>query len=126
MPQASEAGTAKGQIKTVDEYIDAFPQEVQRVLQTVRQAIREVAPDAQEKLSYKIPAFFLNGPLIYFSAWKKHIALYPTSDEMAASIDGLAAYRSGKGTLQFPLDQPMPLPLIRKIVEFRVEENQKR
>ena len=115
---------SKGQFTTIDEYIDMFPHEVREVLQRLRQAIKEVAPEAEETIKYSMPTFVFHGNLVYFAAWKKHIGLYPITSAMEASIQELAAYRtSGRGTIQFPLDQPLPLPLIRKIVAFRVQEN---
>lgn len=115
---------AKGQFKTVDEYIAAYPEAVQAVLQRLRQTIKEVAPEAQEKISYQMPAFTLHGTnLVYFGAWKNHIGFYHASPVIETSLAELAPYSTGKGTLQFRLDQPLPLPLIRKIVEFRVQEN---
>ncbi len=115
---------ATGQYKTIDEYINTCPEAVQPILQTVRQTIREVAPEAQEKISYQMPAFTLHGAiLVYFAAWKDHIGFYHASPAIETSIAELAQYKSGKGTIQFPLDQPLPLPLIRKIVAFRAQEN---
>jgi uncharacterized protein YdhG (YjbR/CyaY superfamily) len=115
--------TAKKQFATIDEYVDAFPEDVQELLQTVRQTIKGEVPDAEETISYQIPTFKLNGKyLIYFSAAKKHIALYPRTAEMEAAIPDLAPYASGKGTIQFPHKQPLPLPLIRQIVAFRAKE----
>ncbi len=117
---------AKNQITTIDEYIDTFPAEVQSVLQTLRQVVKEEAPDAEETIKYGMPTFTLHGNLVYFGAWKKHIGFYPITRAMEASIQELADYKtSGKGTIQFPLDQPLPLPLIRQIVAFRVQETSK-
>ncbi|MGI8926104.1 MAG: iron chaperone [Tepidiformaceae bacterium] len=118
--------TSKGQFKTIDEYINTFPEEVKRVLQTLRETIREVAPQAQEKISYQIPTFSLHGNLVSFAAWKNHIGFYPASADMETAMKELSTYKTGKGTIQFPLDRPLPLPLIRKIVEFRVNENLER
>jgi uncharacterized protein YdhG (YjbR/CyaY superfamily) len=118
-------GAAKGQFKTIDEYINAFPEAVRSKLQTLRQAIKAEAPEAEESIRYQMPTFKLNGSyLVNFAAWKKHISLYPFSLEMEASMQEASNYNtSGKGTIQFPLDQPLPLPLIRKIVQFRIKEN---
>ena len=116
--------TSKTQFSTIDEYIDSCPETVRSVLQTLRQAIKEVAPDAQETIKYGMPTFTFHGNLVYFGAWKKHIGFYPITGAMEAAIEELAAYKtSGKGTIQFPLDQPLPLPLIRAIVRFRVQEH---
>jgi uncharacterized protein YdhG (YjbR/CyaY superfamily) len=110
--------------KTIDEYINSFPEAVQTVLQTLRQTIKEVAPEAQETISYQMPAFTLHGRnLVYFGAWKDHIGFYHASPTIEASIAEVAPYKTGKGTLRFALDQPLPLPLIRQIVEYRVQEN---
>lgn len=116
--------TSKNQFKTIDEYIESFPQAVRERLQELRRTIKEVAPTAEEAIKYQMPTFVLHGNLVYFAAWKKHISLYPITAEMEASLEELTQYKtSGKGTIQFQLDQPLPLPLIRKIVAFRVQEN---
>jgi uncharacterized protein YdhG (YjbR/CyaY superfamily) len=116
--------TPKSRSNTIDEYIKASPENVQPILQTLRRTIKEEAPQSEETISYNMPTFNLNGTyLVYFAAWKKHIAFYPTSSEMEAAIPELAAYKKGQGTLQFPLNQPMPLPLIRRVVQFRAKEN---
>lgn len=109
--------------KSVDDYIASAPAEVHKRLKDLRQLIKESAPQAQEKIGYGMPAYMLNGPLIYFAAFKDHIGLYPTSSKLETEIQEAARFRTGKGTLQFPLDQPLPLSLIRKIVEYRVQEN---
>lgn len=113
------------EFKSIDEYINSFPKDVKTKLTTLRQTIKEVAPQAQERVSYKMPALTLNGRIfIYFAAWKKHISLYPFTSEMEASFKESAAYKqSGKGTIQFQIDQPLPLPLIRKIIKYRMKEN---
>jgi uncharacterized protein YdhG (YjbR/CyaY superfamily) len=113
----------KPQYKTIDEYVDAFPDDVKTKLQALRQVIKEEAPEAKETIKYGMPTFTWRGNLVYFAAWKKHIALYPTTSAMEAAIEEMASYKmSGKGTIQFPLNQPLPLPLIRQIVAFRVKE----
>jgi uncharacterized protein YdhG (YjbR/CyaY superfamily) len=105
---------AKTNFKTIDEYIRTFPKDVQKILEEVRQTIKEVVPDAEENISYQIPTFKLNGKyLVYFAGWKKHVSLYPVSSGMEKSIMEMSAYKtSGKGTLQFPLDKPIPLSLL--------------
>ena len=108
---------------TIDEYIAEFPPDVQKKLQQVRAIIRETAPEATETISYAIPTFDLNGHLIHFAGFKNHIGLYPTPSGIKEFEDELAPYKSGKGSLQFPLDKPLPLDLISRIVEFRVLEN---
>lgn len=113
----------KENFATIDEYIALFPQEVQKKLQALRQVIREAAPDAEEKISYRMPTFFLHGNLVHFAAYKNHIGLYPTPTGIERFSKQLAPYHSGKGSAQFPLDQPLPLELVRDIVLFRVQEN---
>ncbi|MDX2140879.1 MAG: DUF1801 domain-containing protein [Chloroflexota bacterium] len=115
--------TNKPTFTTIDEYIATFPEDIQRNLQELRALIREVAPEAQEKISYQMPTFFLKGNLVYFGAFKHHIGLYPTPGGIEAFADELAPYKNAKGSVQFPLDKPLPLDLIRRIVQFRVEEN---
>ena len=112
--------------KTMDEYIDAFPDEVKFILNNLRQTIKEVAPGAEETISYQIPTFTLNGNLVHFAAFKNHIGFYPTPSGIEAFKQELAPYEMAKGSVQFPIDQPLPLPLIRRIVEYRVKENLER
>lgn len=109
--------------ENIDEYIGTFPNDVQEILEQVRMTIQEAAPDAKEKISYSMPAFDQNGIVVYFAAFKNHIGLYalPTGHEAFAAE--LSKYKSGKGSVQFPLKEPMPLELITKIVKFRVNEN---
>jgi uncharacterized protein YdhG (YjbR/CyaY superfamily) len=110
--------------ETIDEYIAGFPNDVQEILEKIRMTIRKAAPDAEETISYKIPTFNLKGKyLIYFAAYKKHIGLYPVPAGDAEWKEELSAYKTGKGTLQFPLDKPIPYKLITKIVKFRAKEN---
>jgi uncharacterized protein YdhG (YjbR/CyaY superfamily) len=106
---------------TIDEYIAEFPHEVQGRLQEMRALIRSLAPDATETISYAIPTFDLNGKhLVHFAAFKKHIGFYPTPNGLEAFREELKPYKSGKGSAQFPLDEPLPTDLIRRIVEYRV------
>ena len=110
--------------KTIDEYIAGFPKDVQEILEKIRMTIRKAAPDAEETISYLIPTFTLKGKyLIYFAAYKKHIAVYPVPAGDAELNEELSVYQTGKGTLQFPLDKPIPYGLITKIVKLRVKEN---
>ena len=110
--------------RTIDEYIAGFPDHVQAILQKIRAKIRKAAPDAEETISYKIPTFNLNGHyLIYFAAYKKHIGMYPVPTGSDDFLKEIAPYQTGKGTLQFPLDQPIPYRLITKIVKLRIKEN---
>lgn len=108
---------------TIDKYIASFPTDVQAVLQQVRATIRKAAPDAEEDIAYGMPAYRLNCPLVYFAAFKHHIGFYATPTGHEAFQQELASYKQGKGSVQFPLDQPMPLDLIARIVAFRVAEN---
>jgi uncharacterized protein YdhG (YjbR/CyaY superfamily) len=115
---------AKNHFTTIDEYIQSFPPPVQERLHQLRQTIKAVVPDAEEAIKYQMPTFVLHGNLVYFAAWKRHMSLYPITAEMEASLPELADYTtSGKGTVQFPYDRPLPLPLIRTIVAYRVREN---
>jgi uncharacterized protein YdhG (YjbR/CyaY superfamily) len=112
--------------KSIDEYITSFPEEVQKKLQALRAAIKAAAPEAEETISYQIPAFTLKGNLVYFAAYKNHIGFYPTSSGIQAFKQELSIYESSKGTVKFPVGKPLPLDLISKIVRFRVAENLKR
>lgn len=115
-----EAGT---KFKTVDEYIDTFSPATTKILQQVRKTIKEAAPKAEEVISYNMPAYKQDGMLVYFAAYDKHIGFYPTPGGIAAFKKELSVYKSAKGSVQFPIDEPMPLALITKIVKFRVKEN---
>jgi uncharacterized protein YdhG (YjbR/CyaY superfamily) len=109
--------------QTIDAYIAAFPPEVQAILEQIRMTIREAVPDAQETISYGMPTFTLNGRyLLYFAAYKKHIGLYPAPIGVEEFQEAVSRYGAGKGTLKFPLDQPMPLDLLHTIVQFRARE----
>lgn len=108
--------------ESIDAYIAGFPQEMQEILQGVREAIRKAAPDAEETIKYQIPTFFLNGNLVHFAAFKNHIGFYPTPSGMEKFKKELAAYVGAKGSVQFPLVKPVPLGLISKITKFRAEE----
>ena len=109
--------------KRVDEYIESFPPEVRAILEKIRLTIRNAAPDAQETISYRIPAYTLNGTLVYFAAFKKHIGLYPPVRGDARIEKVAATYAGEKGNLRFPLDQPIPYGLIERIVKLRVKQN---
>jgi uncharacterized protein YdhG (YjbR/CyaY superfamily) len=108
---------------TIDEYIAQQPADVQPILQQIRSVIREVAPEATEKISYQMPTFYLNGNLVHFAAYKQHIGFYPTPSGAEQFEQELSAYKRSKGAVQFPLDQPMPYELIRRMVQFRAAEN---
>ena len=110
-------------LTTIDEYISSFPADVQAILQKVRETIRTSAPQAEEAISYQMPTFKLNGNLVHFAAFKNHIGFYPVPSGIEKFKKELSAYLSGKGSVQFPLDKPIPYDLISKIVKFRVKEN---
>jgi len=117
--------TSKTAPKDMDAYIAGFPTDVQQILEEIRKRIRKAAPDAEETISYRIPTFALKGRyLVYFAAYKKHVSLYPAPRESEKFKKELSAYEGGKGTVRFPLDKPIPLGLITRIVKFRVKENQ--
>ena len=115
--------TLNAQIDSIDTYIAQFPDDVQARLQKLRTTILNLAPGATEAMSYQIPTFKLNGNLVHFAAFKKHIGFYPGAAGIAAFQDELAGYKSAKGSVQFPLDQALPLDLVKKIVKFRVAQN---
>lgn len=110
-------------LETIDEYIAAFPPNVQVTLQELRKTIRNSAPDATEAISYGIPTFKLNGNLVHFAAYKNHIGFYPTSSGVSEFKKELSRYELTEGTVRFPINEPIPLDLIKKIVKFRVKEN---
>lgn len=113
--------------KNIDEYIAGFPKDVQEILEQIRATIKKAAPDAEETISYSIPTFTLNNIyLVYFAAFKNHIGFYATPTGNEAFKKELSGYKIGKGSVQFPLDKPMPFDLITKIVEFRIKENPER
>ena len=112
--------------ESIDDYISQFPPEVQVILETLRKVINESAPDAKEKISYQMPTFVLHGNLVHFAAYKNHIGFYPTPSGINAFKGELAEYKGAKGSVQFPLDKPLPYELINKIVQFRVAENIKK
>ena len=109
--------------KTIDDYIAAFAPGVQAILRKIRSTISSAAPDAEEMISYRMPAFTQNGILVYFAAFKNHIGLYPPIKADAALEKAIAKYAGEKGNLQFPLDQPIPYSLIKRIVTLRVKQN---
>src|ERR1700694_3003494 len=116
----------KKQFKTIDEYIKTFPEDVQSILEKMRRTIRRAAPEADEAISYQIPTFKLNGNLVHFAAFKNHIGFYPTSSGTKAFKKELSQYKGAKGSVQFPLDEPIPYDLVKKIVRFRLKENQEK
>lgn len=108
----------------IDEYIAGFPLEVQEILEQIRITIRKAAPDADEAIKYRIPTFVLNENLVHFAAFKNHVGFYPTPSGIEKFKDELSLYKSAEGSVQFPIDKPIPLRLIRKIVAFRVKQAQ--
>ena len=114
------------QFKTMDEYISTFPEDVQGILHALRQTIKQAAPEAEETINYQMPTFTLNGNLVHFAAFKNHIGFYPTPSGIEAFEKELSPYKRPKGSVQFPMDEPLPLALIRRIVEYRVRENLER
>lgn len=112
--------------ETVDDYILAYPPQVQKRMRDIRKAIKETAPEAEESISYGMAAYKTNGrPLVYFGGFENHIGLYPTPTGVESFKADLSTYKQGKGSVQFPHDQPLPIDLIKKIVRFKREENQK-
>ena len=118
--------SAKNGFNSIEEYIATFPEDIQKILEEIRAVVKSAAPDAEEKISYQMPTFFMNGNLVHFAAFKKHIGFYPTPSGIEAFQKELSVYEGAKGSVQFPLDEPMPLKLISKIVKFRVAENSKK
>ncbi len=112
--------------KNIDEYIAGFPKDVQEILEQIRATIKKAAPEAEETIKYAIPTFTLNGNLVFFAAFKNHIGFYATPTGNEAFKKELSGYKIGKGSVQFPLDKPMPFDLITKIVKFRIKENSER
>lgn len=109
--------------KNVDEYIAGFPKDTQEILNEVRATVKRAAPQAEESISYGMPGYKFNGPVAYFAAYQNHIGFYATPNAHEAFEKDLAKYKQGKGSVQFPIDEPMPLDLITKMVKFRIEHN---
>jgi uncharacterized protein YdhG (YjbR/CyaY superfamily) len=116
----------KAGYRSIDEYIANFPPDRQAKLEAVRAAIHAAAPEAEERISYQMPTFYLKGNLVHFAALKNHIGFYPTPSGIEAFADESSKYKSTKGAMQFPIDQPLPMELISRIVKFRVTENLER
>jgi uncharacterized protein YdhG (YjbR/CyaY superfamily) len=112
-------------MNTIDEYCATFETDIQRTLLEIRDFIKKEVPEATEKISYGMPTFYLNGNLVHFAAFKDHYGFFPSPSGIDAFEKELAPYRSGKGTLRFPLDKPIPWEIIKKVVRFRVKENGK-
>ncbi len=116
----------KRQFKNMDEYIAAFPKNVKDILEELRRVIRESAPNSEEAISYGIPTFKLNGNLVHFAAFKNHIGFYPAPSAIVAFKKELTSYKQAKGSVQFPIDKPIPFGLVKRIVKYRVKENLKK
>lgn len=112
-------------VTTIDQYIQRFPEKVRSILTQLRATVREAAPEATEKISYQMPTFYYNGNLVHFAAFKNHIGFYPAPSGIEAFNEELRKYKGAKGSVQFPIDEPLPLDLISRIVKFRVAENAK-
>jgi len=121
--EESQPKQKRGIAKGIDEYIKGFPPEVQNRLKRIRKTIKEVAPDAEEKISYGMPTFTLKGNLVHFAGYKNHIGFYPTPSGIEKFKDEISVYEWSKGAVKFPHDKPVPFDLIRKVLVFRVEEN---
>ncbi len=115
--------SANKKTKSVDDYISGFPEEIREKLEKIRQTIKDAAPGAEEVISYQMPAYKLKKVLVYFAAFKEHIGFFPTARPIEVFKDKLTAYKTSKGTIRFPLDQPLPLTLIKELVKFRLKEN---
>jgi uncharacterized protein YdhG (YjbR/CyaY superfamily) len=111
---------------SIDEYIMLYPKKTQKIMEKLRATVKAAAPDAEEKISYQMPAFAQKGILVYFAGWKDHIGFYPTSSGIQAFKKELSVYGTSKGSVRFPLDKPLPVDLISKIVKFRLAENLKK
>ncbi|MNI24569.1 hypothetical protein D3C73_781930 [compost metagenome] len=112
--------------ESMDDYISNFAPEVQEILNTLRKVIKESAPEATEKISYQMPTFVLHGNLVHFAAYQNHIGFYPAPSGIDAFKHELSAYKGAKGSVQFPIDKPLPYELISRIVEFRIAENRQK
>ena len=121
--EGNDMDRGKGGFGSIDAYIATFPEDIRALLQALRATIRAAAPEAEEKISYQMPTFFLRGNLVHFAAFKQHIGFYPTPSGIEAFKPELSAYQVSKGAVRFPIDRPLPMELISKIVRFRVAEN---
>jgi uncharacterized protein YdhG (YjbR/CyaY superfamily) len=119
-------GKDKREYRTIDEYLESFPSSTQSKLKQLRSLIKRIAPGAQEKISYQMPTFYLNGNLVHFAAHANHIGFYPTPSGIENFKKELSRYKNSKGAVQFPLDEPLPVRIIERIVKFRVRENSKK
>jgi uncharacterized protein YdhG (YjbR/CyaY superfamily) len=119
-------GADKPTFQTIDEYIMQFPDNIQHILKKLREVIKEAAPEAEEKISYQMPTFYLFGNLVHFAVCKNHIGFYPTPSGIETFKKELAEYKSSKGAVQFPIENPLPFNIINEIVKYRVTENLKK
>lgn len=115
--------TDAGDFSTIDEYIASFPPAIAETLRRMREAIRDAAPDASERISYRMPTFYFEGNLVHFAAFRDHIGFYPTPTGIDRFAKELTPYSSSKGTIRFPLDEPIPYDLVARITRYRLEEN---
>lgn len=113
----------KNNLNSVDTYISTFPKNIQILLQSIRKTIQKSAPDAEETIKYGIPTYVLHGNLVHFGGYKNHIGFYPAPSGISTFKDKLSAYKTAKGSVQFPIDKPLPVELITKIIKYRVKEN---
>lgn len=118
--------TIRTKFNSIDEYIAGFPEGTQRILEQIRATVKKAAPEADETIKYEMPTFTLKGNLIHFAAFKNHIGFYPIPKGNEELTKDLLVYRAAKGTLRFPIDKPIPLELISRVVKFRVKENQEK
>ena len=116
----------KDSIATVDDYIAGFPSPLKKLLSAMRKTIKSAAPNAEELISYQMPAYKYKGVLVYFAAFEKHIGFYATPTGHSAFKKELSQYKTGKGSVQFPYTEPLPLDLVKRIVQFRVKENEEK
>jgi uncharacterized protein YdhG (YjbR/CyaY superfamily) len=110
------------QLNEIDQYIASFPEQTRKLLEQLRETIKQAAPDSEELMSYQMPAYKQNGILVYFAAYKNHIGFYPTASGIEAFKQELSSFQWSKGTIQFPLDKPLPLELVTKIVRYRINQ----
>lgn len=115
--------SSRKKFQTIDEYITEFPEDIQEILEKMRKVIHDAAPEAEEAISYGMPTFKLHGNLVHFAAYKNHIGFYPTPSGIEAFKEEISEYKSSKGAVQFPLNEPIPYDLVKKMVIFRVKEN---
>jgi uncharacterized protein YdhG (YjbR/CyaY superfamily) len=120
------SGTKGNQIRTMDEYIAQFPKNIRDILEELRRVIHETAPDAEEAMRYGIPTFRFRGNLVHFAAFKDHIGFYPAPSAINAFNKELSRYKRSKGTVQFPIDEPVPFALVKEIVRYRLKENREK